>query len=331
MSNLYIKAFDKTGGWNLDAYSAQKGHLICFESSFPVSCIDKIVWKFRDDQEKVATESNPSHIFVKKLEDGSFVPGEGCVTVELYLTTKNNRCYSAKREILIVPVVNCQLQFQDYQIGCETKFITIVGHPLCAVTIIGNPFENDSEPGYACGGACLESCPQYETYAGPLIGNKIFTYGYHCIKAYVWIGSRPNENQNCTSLYANNFLGKNAKYPPLERCFCIEPRNLAINVQKCGSSRWFKKFVIYNFSQHMLPSDGLITWKIANENGKLFWTEKNRCKTLCYEFRRLDSYCIEASIYFSNLCEPKIVKVYLKLVQHCSDEFDIVVQPEIQI
>ena len=81
----------------------------------------------------------------------------------------------------------------------------------------------------------------------------------------------------------------------------------------------------------MLPEDGSVTWTIYNEQGKTYWKETNRCKTLCYEFRCLDYYCIEAKIRYSKCCEPKTVKVYLKLVDYCSDEFDIVVQPEIVV
>lgn len=325
MSTLCIKAFDKTGGWDLDLYSAQKGHEICFKSNFDTSVIEKIVWKFTAGQEVNVTEDlNPSLVFRKKQADGSFVPGEGIVIVELFVTTKSQHFFCAKREILIVPVVDCQLMFEDYEIGCDTKFVTIVGHPLCAATIFGNPF--DAVQGYSCGGACKESCPQYETLVGPLIGNKIFNYGRHCIKACVSIRSQPNENQDCISLYANNFLGQNAKYPPLEHCFLIEPRNLKIAVENFCGNRWLKKFVILNFSQNMLPSDGSVTWKITDNKKKLIWKQKNRCKTLCYEFRRLDIFKIEACIEYSDSAEPKTVFIYLQLTQHCTADDDKVLQ-----
>ncbi len=326
---LCINAFDKTGGWNLNDYSPQKGHEICFHTNFATCTIEKIAWTFSDEPDVVVTDLNPCHIFTKEDESGERIPGEGHVTVKAFVTTTDGECYCSYRKLLIVPVIDCQLVFEDYHIGCDTKCITIIGSGLCAELTIGNPFPDDSVQGYACGGACTDTCPNYEVVMGPLIGNNIWTYGRHCITACVGIKSKLSANKDCSPLYANNFLGKHAKYPPVERCFCIEPRNLSMQV--FGGDRWFKKFIICNFSQHMLPEDGSVSWRIYNEKGKTYWKEINRCKTLCYEFRCLDYYCIEATIRYSKCCETKIVKVYLKLVDYCSDEFDIVVQPEIDV
>ena len=323
---LCINAFDKTGGWNLNDYSAQKGHEICFHTNFATCNIEKIAWNFSDEPELIITDMTPCRIFTKKLENGNRVPGEGFVNVKVFVTTNDHQCYCASRQILVVPVINCQLDFEDYRINCDTKVIKIQGQGLCSAPILGNPFPEDSIENGMCGGACEDQCPQYEIIMKPTVGY-IFTYGRHCLSAEVGLRSNPAENQNCSPLYANNFLGKNAKYPPVESCFCIEPRNLTIEV--FGGDRWFKKFIICNFSTHMLPEDGSVTWSIYNEKGKTFWKETNRCKTLCYEFRCLDYYCIEAKIRYSKCCESKTVKVYLKLVDYCSDEFDIVVQPEI--
>lgn len=328
--SLCINAYDKTGGWNLNDYSGQKGHEICFHTNFATCTIEKIAWTFSDNAAQVITDVTPCRIFTKELENGERVPGEGHVQVKVFVTTKAGKCYCATRCLLIVPVVNCQLQFEEYHIGCDTKCIEIIGSGLCAPLILGNPFPGDAVEGYACGGTCEDSCPEYELVMGPLIGNNIFTYGRHCITACAGIRGKPANNSTCSPLYADNYLGKHAKYPPVERCFCIEPRNLSIQVFG-GGARWHKKFVICNFSEHMLPEDGSVTWKITNEKGKTYWKDTGRCKTLCYEFRCLDYYCIEAKIRYSKCCESKTVRVYLKLVDYCSDEFDIVVQPEIEV
>lgn len=132
----------------------------------------------------------------------------------------------------------------------------------------------------------------------------------------------------CSPLYEFNFLGQRARYPPIETCFCIVPRNLAMHVAHFSADRWKKQFIIDNLSEYMLSDCATVKWTISNEHGQIFWKEVNRCATLCYEFRKLDYYKIEAIIRVSKCCPPATVKVYLKLNDCCDWKQDVIVQPE---
>lgn len=328
---LCILAYDQTGGWNLDQYDAQKGHTICFRTNIADCQIEKIVWTFSDNAAPPSTDK--CACVVLRRDSGVGEPGEGFVTVSVAVTTMG-QCRCARRTVLVVPEVKCQLEFDDnYLIGCNTRCIDVKVTGLCEALALGNPFPSSGIDGYACGGACLDECPRYELLMTPASGTKIYHYGRHCARSDVSIRGDIDQ-ELCAPLYEKNFLGLHARYPPAETCFCIVPRNLEMRVESSTQQhqqqqrRWHKRFVIDNLSEHMLPDCARIKWRISNESGRTYWRETNRRATLCYEFRRLDYYCIEATIHYDPCCKPSKIKVYLKLVDHCNAGCDIVVQPK---
>ena len=225
---LCIEACDATGGWNLNQYSPQQGHTICFKTNLCDADIEKIIWTFSDKTAEPSTEKRMCRVFTKEIS-GVRVPCEGVVTV-FVAVTKNNKCVTACRKILLVPVVNCQLEFcDDYHIKGDTQCIKANVQGLCEALSVGNPI--DGVDGYACGGACLDRCPEYEIRMNPPHETCIFSYGRHCSWAEVGICQVLCEPPPvCVPLYANNFLGEHARYPPAKVCFCIVPRNLTLQV-----------------------------------------------------------------------------------------------------
>lgn len=322
ITKLHILAYDKTGGWNVDHYSAQKGHSVCFRTNICDANIAKIVWLFGDNSEP-STEKRPCHIFQSQFD----TPGEGFATVSVVVTTNNQKCLRACRRMLIAPVVDCDMAFEDYEITCDTKYIELHGFPLCAALACGEPLEG-SNIEYACGGACDQDCPRCEIQCSPLCGTKIAWYGKHCITSDCNVHCEPDANWSCVPLYSENQLGKTARYPPIKKWVRIVPRNLWIQVHHASSQqqRWHKKFVIRNLSQHMLPDSATVSWRIFDQCGRIYWRCTNQCKTLCYEFRCSGHYCIEAVVDVSPDCEPVTVKVFLFLSDCCGGD-DVVVQP----
>jgi hypothetical protein len=329
---LRIVACDRTGGWNLDDYSPQKGHTLGFETNLCDEQIEKIVWTFDTGNGTLdtSTEKRVCRVFTK-LVDGVALPGEGFVSVFVAVTTTSNHCLCARREILIVPAVKCELVFEDdYHIEGDTQCVQVTVNGLCEALRIGNPFQGVE--GYACGGACVDRCPEYELRMTLPHETRLFSYGKHCVCAEVGI-CESRERQSlppppvCVPLYANNFLGEHARYPPVHTCFCIVPRNLTLQVFHTPGQRWHKRFFIHNLSQHMLKETdgGSVEWRIFDQRGKTYWREVNQCATLCYEFRQLGYYCVEATIHIGKACKPATTRVYLRLDCHCDAEKDVAV------
>ena len=121
------------------------------------------------------------------------MPGEGYVIVKCKIITKCGKTYRAAKKLLIVPVVECELVFEEYVIGNHTKCIDLVGDSVCGEVDIGNPFYG--EPDYVCGGACIDACPRYEVVVGEMEGTYISKYGKHtiCAPVNLYVGDRTAE------------------------------------------------------------------------------------------------------------------------------------------
>jgi len=321
MRKLKISAHDVTSGWNVDSYCAQKGHKVRFNTNICAQNIAKIVWTFGDNSDP-STDTQPLHIF--RTQFG--VAGEGYVTVRAVVTTQAGKCLTACRQLLIVPESDCEIQFEDYTVGNDTKCIDLQGTVVCATLNLGDPLDGNNAD-YACGGACEQDCPRCSIEIGDLQGTKIARYGKHRVTASRQLVCPPAQNELCIPLYAENQLGKCARYPPVCTTVHILPRNLRIRV--CGGvRRWHKRFVLDNLSAHMLPEDATIKWRIYDCDGRTHWLEIGRCKTLCYEFRCQTYYCVEAVVRVSADCEDVTTKVYILLADYCARNCDdIVVQP----
>jgi hypothetical protein len=318
-----IEAHDAIGGWNIDKYSAQRGRSICFHTNLCDSDICKIVWTFSDDTAEPSTDNRVCRVFTK-LVGQVRLPCEGFVTVRVAVTTNNGKCLVAQRVILLVPQVTCRLVFvDDYNITCDTQFVHANLHGECQPIASGNPV--NGKEGYACGGACANGCPRLEVKMSKPYEACVFSYGKHCAYADVCLDQLSEEE--CIPLYQNNFLGTHSHYPPAVAHFCIQPRNLTLRVLSEIGRRWHKRFFIENLSEPMLrrTEGGAVTWRIYDQRGKVYWNEVNQCATLLYEFRKLDYYCIEATVAIGADCKPTIVRVYLQLSSHCDAEKDVAV------
>jgi hypothetical protein len=279
-----IYGYDVTGGWSLQKYSPQKGHTICLWTSLKDNDdIEHITWTIHQTRNVVTYEGIhviPHHVFQKEWQ-GELHDAEGEVKVTCTVKLQGQQeVVVVQREFFVVPEVKCAIQLEQRPpISSDTRFINLEGYPLCAAITLGMPFEDNEE--YACGGACLEQCPEYEIICSPLQGCRVTHYGKHKVTAQVGIRSSlffginestennepitNNNNDSCVSLYRDNHLGKVARYPPLKACFCIFPREEELKIIVTGKKEFQRYLVLEGLSKYMLPHNSTITWRITRK------------------------------------------------------------------
>lgn len=269
-----IWGFDVTGGWSLQQYSPQKGHIVRLQTSLnsrEMQEVKSVSWTIYQTRNVVTYEDTPIvlHKFQKKWPifgsegDEELLDAEGWVKVSCHVLFSSGAMEEVSREFLVVPEIKCQIELEQWPpITSDTHAIDIKGYILCSALEMGNPF--DDNVAYACGGACIETCPRYEVVATPIEGLHITRYGKHKAISNVllrgeflpWINEDPNSS--CVSLYRNNELGANAKYLPLVKRFCILPRQEELRIVIAPTHNGGKDknihLLIDGLSRHMLPS-----------------------------------------------------------------------------
>ncbi len=296
-----IMVYDVTGGWNADKYSIQKGHTVKLSTTISCHDIKHITWDL--DNGDTSHDTIVYHVFQKEIVGSDDrVDGEGYVTVKCKVITCSGKIYRAAKKLLIVPVVECELVFEQYEIGNLTKCIDLVGAAVCGEVDIGNPFCGD--PNYVCGGACIDSCPRYEVVVGELEGTYICQYGKHriCAPVNLFVGDR-----KCIPLYADDVFGMCGKYPPVVADVCIVPINTTILVNNFHDKPLLRTLTVDGVARKMLPRYVKFQWEITEiATGKTIIT-RTRTKSRKWVFEEAGEHDIRVTIAIP-CCEHVIVE-----------------------
>lgn len=285
---MKIIGYDVTGGWNIDEYSPQTGHVIRFVPDIDECKIRNIEWNLKTDisDRNVLNGEIFNTYSVETIFKVNGYPGQGYVFVKCKITLLNDKKLCSKIKILIVPVISCSIQIAEREpITNCTKEIKLQAEVICQQLQLGNPFNGN--PLYACGGACLDTCPEYEVLVTPLEGTIIKSYGKHIISGQESIRGSTGANADCVPLYQNNYLGKHSKYPPLTSTICIVPNPNELNIVY---EQQKEKLSIDGLSSYMFKN-GYFAWKIEGE--KII----TKTKKLDYKFRDYKKYEVIVSIH----------------------------------
>ena len=281
-----ILGYDVTGSWSLQEYSPQKGHTVRLYTSLPASNIIDIKWTINQTRNVVTYEENVIHHVFQKEWQGLLVDGEGWVQVSCRLRYRNRNDSTemelvATRDFLVVPEIKCEIQLEQWPtISSDTRFIDLDAYLLCSALGMGSPFDlfgptdqelvehNDDNQEYACGGACLDSCPRYEVIATPIKGKRVRNYGRHTVSCNVklrgessFLEANKDPNENCVALYRNNYLGKNAIYPPIIKTFSVFPRESELRIVVLAKKKSKRLLELQGLSKHMAAKNVTTTWK----------------------------------------------------------------------
>ncbi len=252
-----IEVYDLTGGWDADKYSIQKGHTVRLSTTIPCDEIKHIMWNL--DNGDVSHDKVVHHVFQQEIDGlGPRINGEGYVIIKCKIITKDHKTYRAAKRLLIVPVIECELVFEEPIIGNHTKCVNLVGSAVCAEVDIGNPFNGD--PNYVCGGACVDACPRYEVVVGELENTYVSKYGKHhvCAPVNLYTGDR-----KCIPLYADDVFGQEGKYPSVIADVCVVPNNLSILVNNFCDKPLLRTLTVDGVARKMLPCDVKFQWEIT--------------------------------------------------------------------
>jgi len=284
---MKIIAYNKTKSYNLDKYSAQSGDTVQLKTNVPSHKIKKITWYLSNGV--TSHKKTVDHVF----KSNHNLPGEGYFTVKVKLIDNFNKVHWICRRLFIATPIDCRIFFQKHQITDETISFDLLGEVQCAQLVLGNPLEG-ARADYACGGACQDSCPQFNILVEQLQGTHITEYGRHRITTNAGVDGQ-GSNDTCIELYKDNILSTAARYPPIVADICVVPENLELVV---ASDK--KSVTIQGLSMHMFPKRGQIHWKLVH-NGETIHRASGASKTLLWRFDKpIEEYVIKVRI-----CIPK--------------------------
>lgn len=311
---LKIIGRDITGNWSIDKYSLQKGHMAKFLPNMEEHNIKKIHWKLGDSKE--SNKYCVTHIFTKTNQNIE-LPAEGYVTIKCKITNNNGEVFKAKKTILIVPQVKGMIQYEGYdQINENTCEVTLLAQPLFEALVLGNPFKGN--PSYACGGACVDTCPQYEIIIKPMQGTIVTKYGVQILTVQPMIRSDPHSNDTCISLYKNNHLGKKAKYPQIIAKVNVIPKESEIKIIVNENEKLKREIFICGLADCLISNDMRIKWRILNKQTNEYFIVTTKQNNLKHKFVNFGKYIIEATILILN-CPSVSTKAKITLFCHQSD------------
>ncbi len=318
-----IFGYDVTGGWSLQKYSPQKGHKVRLWTNLKDKHIEQITWTIYQTRNVVNYDGLHSiyHVFQKNWQ-GDLFDAEGWVKVKCTVKMREQELV-AERDFLVVPEIKCAIQLEQWPlISSDTHFIDVEAQILCAAIELGMPFEDNEE--YSCGGACIDQCPQYEIIASPIQGCHITQYGRHKVTAKIDIRGSSDGNTTCVSLYRENHLGENARYPSLKTRFCIFPRENELKIIVGAKQNRKRRLVLQGLSEYMLPKSASITWKITRQGGRRKTIVKYGTGKLNHTFR-LGTYKIVAEVRICD--EVTRSKCHLSLLYGQEDMIEYLTDP----
>ena len=301
-----INGYDLTNKYSIDKFPAQKGNNILFNVNIDKKLVKYIKWNLGDGYK--SNKFSVKHIFVKDN-----LPAEGYVTIKCKIINIYNEIFRIKKKILIVPKVTGFINYNtNFNINNHTKKIKIDAQQLFNELVLGNTFGGD--PHCACGGACLDSCPQYEILSTPIKGLYVKSYGLHKLTSQPSIRSIEGQNETCNYLYKNNYLGLHSKYPKIVKTIEVYPNplNIKIKAYKLNNlnkeyNNYVRNLSINGISQYMIPNYMKIEWNINKIHGNDNQIIVNyNSKNLLFNFQNAGKYKVIIKIFISKC--PVVIK-----------------------
>lgn len=305
---MKIQVFSITQQLSTDQVSPQRGDVLRFSvvSKNPHE-VKSVSWKFSDGTTNTCFE--PTHTFNAPNDE----PGIGVAGASATVFKSDGTCQCLTTCFIIVPKINCTIECdeqQKFEINRDTDFVTIETEILCEEIDCENVLQDQQLKNCAICEPNWETC---KVCVGKVKGDKIFLYGVHCLCLPIGLKIE-SQNADCKCF-------KTISYAPICKKVAVKPQDLCIAVSQadCAKNFWDKRFTLQGLSLSMLPKDSKIDWRIYDQADKTLWCETTPGLSLCYEFRREDYYCVEATIRIPECLEDTVVKVYIMICDPCDD------------
>lgn len=245
-----------------------KGDTLTFRLSPAPADLQSVSWTLCDGyRATTAGSESPGHIMTAP---GTAHAGEGFAWAKAKVRHADGRTEKLRKRFFVSPqmvarysdVIVPAVQRDDVSVTVPVNIQFVGGLEL------GYPLSG-GRPGYACGGACQDSCPLADpVFEPPSVeglesesGQIVFTqYGRYQVRSR---GSFRVHAEDCIRLYRDSIISQKARYRPLVMTLALQPAASDLSLSPLSVvAGQLTTFVIEGLATAMLPIGCQFEWSV---------------------------------------------------------------------